>query len=94
MDELLAPADKPTKNRPRSRLLWMAIGFIVIGSLIATIAFIILAQPVSEENLWTLMAIPVLIGGGCLTFVGVIVLIVNGALRGIRQTEDVKNEGE
>jgi hypothetical protein len=41
-----------------------------------------LAQPVTEENLWTLAAIPLLIAGGCITFVGVVVLIVNGALRG------------
>jgi hypothetical protein len=55
---------------------------IVIGSLVAVISLIILAQPISEENLWTLTAIPSLIVGGFVTFIGVVVLIVNGALRG------------
>jgi len=54
-------------------------------------SLIVLAQPVTEENLWTVLAIPFLIGGGCVTFVGVVVLIVNGALRGTA-AEDVKSE--
>jgi hypothetical protein len=94
MDEPQPPPGKQTKTRPKSCLLWMAIGFIVIGSLVAITALIVLAQPVSEENLWTLPAIPVLIVAGCVTFVGVVVLIVNGALRGISQRAEVSDEGE
>lgn len=81
MDEPEQPVNNQ-KQRPPRRLLWLAIIFIVIGSLVAVISLIVLAQPVSEENLWTLAAIPFLIAGGCVTFVGVVVLIVNGALRG------------
>jgi uncharacterized membrane protein len=69
-------------HRAPSRLLWIAIILIVIGSVLALISFFELAQPVSEENLWTLAAIPSLIVGGCVTFVGVVGLIVSGALRG------------
>jgi hypothetical protein len=72
--------ERPHRNP--SPLLWIAIILIVIGSLAASTSLIVLAQPVSEENLWTLLAVPFLIAGGCLTFVGVVVLIVNGALRG------------
>ena len=81
MDEEVQPETKQ-KQRPPSRLFWLAIIFIVIGSLVAVISLIVLAQPVSQENLWTLAAIPFLIAGGCVTFVGVVVLIVSGALRG------------
>jgi hypothetical protein len=72
-------------KRPRQRpspLFWIAVILIVIGSLTASTSLIGLTQPASEENVWTLLAIPFLIAGGCLTFVGVVVLIVNGALRG------------
>ena len=82
MDESTQPEPKRPNHRP-SPLLWIAIILIVIGSLTASTSLIVLAQPVSEENLWTLLAVPFLIAGGCLTFVGVVVLIVNGALRGI-----------
>lgn len=81
MDQSKEPANKKIHLGP-SPLLWIAIISIVIGSLLAVISFIVLAQPVTEENLWTLAAIPLLIAGGCITFVGVVVLIVNGALRG------------
>jgi len=81
MDESPQPVAK-TPHRKPSPLLWIAIILIVIGSLTASTSLIVLAQPVSEENLWTLLAVPFLIAGGCLTFVGVVVLIVNGALRG------------
>ena len=91
MDEAEQPASKQ-KERPPSRLLWLAIIFIVIGSLVAVISLIVLAQPVNEENLWTLAAIPFLIAGGCVTFVGVVVLIVNGALRGTASAEEVRSE--
>ena len=90
MDEAKQPAKK--KESPPSRLLWLAIIFIVIGSLVAVISLIVLAQPVNEENLWTLVAIPFLIAGGCVTFVGVVVLIVNGALRGTASREEVRSE--
>ena len=81
MDQSKEPANKKIHRGP-SPLLWIAIISIVIGSLLAVISFIVLAQPVTEENLWTFAAIPLLIAGGCITFVGVVVLIVNGALRG------------
>jgi hypothetical protein len=76
--------DESTQLEPKrpSPLFWIAVILIVIGSLTASTSLIVLAQPVSEENLWTLLSIPFLIAGGCLTFVGVVVLIVNGALRG------------
>jgi uncharacterized membrane protein len=81
MDESIEPANRQTERRP-SRLLWIAIILIVIGSVLALISFLALAQPVSEENLWTSAAIPGVIVGGCVTFVGVVGLIVSGALRG------------
>lgn len=81
MDELPQPETEPPRRRS-SRLLWIAIILIVIGSVVAMISFLVVAQPVSEENLWTLAAIPGLIVGGCVTFVGVVGLIVSGALRG------------
>ena len=76
--------DESTQLRPKrpSPLLWIAIILIVIGSLAASASLIVLAQPVGEENLWTTLAIPFFIAGGCLAFVGVVLLIVNGALRG------------
>ncbi|MBV8214718.1 MAG: hypothetical protein JOZ08_16035 [Verrucomicrobia bacterium] len=91
MDEPEEPVNKQ-KERPPSRLLWLAIIFIVIGSLVAVISLVVLAQPVSEENLWTLAAIPSLIAGGCVTFVGVVTLILNGALRGSAASSEVGNE--
>jgi hypothetical protein len=81
MDELSQPETEQPPRAP-SRLLWIAIILMVIGSVVAVISLLVLAQPVSEENLWTLAAIPGLIVGGCVTFVGVVALIVNGALRG------------
>jgi hypothetical protein len=87
MDKSKPAVAKQTKRAP-NLLLWIAIVSIVIGSLLAVISIIVLAQPVSEENLWTLVAIPFLITGGCLTFVGVVVLIVNGALRGTTIPEE------
>ena len=91
MDEPEQPVEK-RKERPPSRLLWFAMLSIVLGSLVAAISLIGLAQPVSEENLWTLAAIPSLIVGGCVTFVGVVALIVNGALRGSAGAEEVRSE--
>jgi nitrate reductase gamma subunit len=91
MDESTQLVSKQ-KKRPPSRLFWLAIIFIVIGSLVAVISLIVLAQPVSEENLWTLAAIPFLIAGGCVTFVGVVLLIVNGALRGTASPEEVRSD--
>jgi uncharacterized membrane protein len=81
MDE---PSQRETEqpHRAPSRLLWIAIILMVIGSVLALISFLELAQPISEENLWTVAAIPGLIVGGCVTFVGVVALIVSGALRG------------
>jgi hypothetical protein len=89
MDESTQPEPKQRNRRPRP-LLWIAVILIVIGSLTASTSLIVLAQPVSEENLWTVLAIPFLIAGGCLTFIGVVVLIVNGAVRGSAISEEVK----
>ena len=91
MDEPERPVNKQTERSP-GRLFWLAIIFILVGSLVAVISLIVLAQPVTEENLWTLAAIPFLIAGGCVTFVGVVVLIVNGALRGMASQEEVRGE--
>jgi len=88
MDESKPPVNKQTKRGP-SPLLWIALISIVLGSAVSVASLIVLAQPVTEENLWTLLAIPFLIGGGCVTFVGVVVLIVNGALRGTTAEEEV-----
>jgi hypothetical protein len=81
-DESTQPPSKPARRGP-SPLLIIALVSIVLGSAISVASLIVLAQPVTEENLWTLLAIPFLITGGCLTFAGVVVLIVNGALRGM-----------
>ena len=86
MDESTHLEPERPHQRP-SPLFWIAVILIVIGSLTASTSLIVLAQPVSEENLWTVLAIPLLIAGGCLTFVGVVVLIVNGALRGSEPVE-------
>jgi hypothetical protein len=91
MDESKPAITKQTKPRP-SPLLLIALISIVLGSAVSVASLIVLAQPVTEENLWTLLAIPFLIGGGCLTFVGVVVLIVNGALRGTADVEEVRSE--
>ena len=81
MDQSKEPANKKT-HRGQRPLQWFAIISIVIGSLLAVISLMILAQPGTEENLWTRAAIPLSIAGGCITFGGVVALIVNGALRG------------
>ena len=90
-DESTQPSSKSARRRP-SPLLLIALISIVFGSAVSLASLIVLAQPVTEENLWTLLAIPFLITGGCLTFVGVVVLIVNGALRGIADAEEVRSE--
>ena len=90
-DESTQPSSKPARRWP-SPLLLIALISIVLGSAVCVASLIVLAQPVTEENLWTLLAIPFLITGGCLTFVGVVVLIVNGALRGMASAEEVKSE--
>jgi hypothetical protein len=79
-------------HRGSNPLFWIAVILIVIGSLAASTSLIVLTQPVSEENLWTILAIPFLIAGGCLTFVGVVVLIVNGAVRGSAISEELKGD--
>jgi hypothetical protein len=89
MDESKPAVNKQAKRGP-SPLLLIALISIVLGSAVSVASLIVLAQPVTEENLWTLLAIPFLIGGGCVTFIGVVVLIVNGALRGT--TEEVRSE--
>jgi hypothetical protein len=90
-DESPQPSSKPARRWP-SPLLLIALVSIVLGSAVSLASLIVLAQPVSEENLWTLLAIPFLITGGCLTFVGVVVLIVSGALRGMASREDAGSE--
>jgi amino acid transporter len=91
MDELPQPETEQPRRAP-GRLLWIAIILIMIGSLVAVISLLVLAQPVSEENLWTVAAIPGLIVGGCVTFVGVVGLIVSGALRGSMPQEPGEQE--
>src|SRR5215472_6899273 len=91
MDESKPEVNKQTKREP-SPLLLIALITIILGSAVSVASLIALAQPVTEENLWTLLAIPFLITGGCLTFVGVVVLIVNGALRGMASAEEVRSE--
>ena len=91
MDESKPAVNKQEKRWP-SPLLLIALVSIVLGSVVSVGSLIALAQPVTEENLWTLFAIPFLITGGCLTFVGVVVLIVNGALRGMASREDAGSE--
>jgi hypothetical protein len=89
--ESTQPPSKPARRWP-SPLLLIAVISIVLGSAVCVASLVVLAQPVAEENLWTLLAIPFLITGGCLTFVGVVVLIVNGALRGTADAEEVRGE--
>ena len=91
MDESKPEVNKQTKSGP-SPLLLIALITIVLGSAVSVASLIVLAQPVTEENLWTLLAIPFLITGGCLTFVGVVVLIVNGALRGTAASAEVSDD--
>jgi hypothetical protein len=91
MDDSTQP-DAIQPHRGPNLLLWIAIILIVVGSLTASTSLIVLAQPVSEENFWTLLAIPLLIAGGCLAFAGVVVLIIHGAVRGSALSEDVKGE--
>lgn len=88
-DESTEPSSKSARRWP-SPLLLIALISIVLGSGVSLVSLIVLAQPVTEENLWTIFAIPFLIAGGCVTFVGVVVLIVNGALRGT--TEEVRSK--
>jgi hypothetical protein len=90
-DESTQPSSKSARGGP-SPLLLVALISIVLGSAVSVASLVVLAQPVTEENLWTLLAIPFLITGGCLTFVGVVVLIVNGALRGTAGAEEARSE--
>ena len=87
MDESKPAVNKQAKRGP-SPLLLIALISIALGSAVSLASLIVLAQPVTEENLWTLLAIPFLIGGGCVAFVGVVLLIVNGALRGTAAEEE------
>ena len=91
MDESKPAVNKQAKGGP-SPLLLIALVSIVLGSGVSLASLIVLAQPVTEENLWTIFAIPFLIAGGCVTFVGVVVLIVNGALRGTAGAEEARSE--
>ena len=91
MDETKPAATQQTKRGP-SPLLLIALVTLVLGSVVSVASLIVLIQPVTEENLRTLLAIPFLITGGCLTFVGVVLLIVNGALRGTVSAEEAKSE--
>ena len=91
MDESKPGVNKQAKRGP-SPLLLIALITIVLGSAVSVASLIVLAQPVTEENLWTLLAIPFLITGGCLTFVGVVVLIVNGALRGTTASAELRDD--
>jgi hypothetical protein len=90
-DESTQPSPKSARRGP-SPLLLIALVSIVLGAAVSVASLIALVQPVTEENLWTLLSIPFLITGGCLTFVGVVVLIVNGALRGTAASAEVSGE--
>ena len=91
MDESKPPANKQVRRGP-SPLLLIALITLVLGSSVSVASLIVLVQPVTEDNLWTLLAIPFLITGGCLTFVGVVLLIVNGALRGTAEAEEAESD--
>ena len=91
MDESKPGVNKQAERGP-SPLLLIALISIVLGSAVSVGSLIVLAQPVTEDNLWTILAIPFLIAGGCVTFVGVVVLIVNGALRGTASAEEGKSD--
>jgi peptidoglycan/LPS O-acetylase OafA/YrhL len=67
------------KGRP---LLW-AIGIVLatIGGLIAVISLLVLTLPVTEQYLWTLIAIPYLIAGCCIFLVGVVAMLARLVLK-------------
>jgi hypothetical protein len=69
------------KQRP---LLW-SIGIVLatIGGLIAVISLLVLTLPVTEQYLWTLIAIPYLIGGCCVFLVGVIAMLAHIVLKAV-----------
>jgi FtsH-binding integral membrane protein len=70
------------KRRP---LLW-SIGIVLgtIGGLIAVISFFVLFLPVTEQYLWTLIAIPYLIVGCCTFLVGVVAMLTHVVLKAVR----------
>ena len=45
------------------------------------ISLIVLSQPVSEENLWTLYAVPFLVVAFCLFVAGIAIIIVHYLLK-------------
>jgi hypothetical protein len=69
------------RDRKPTALLWLGIVSTTIGGLTVLISLIVLWQPVSEENLWTLGAVPFLILGCCLFLTGVATLTVHLVLR-------------
>jgi hypothetical protein len=68
----------------RKPLLW-SIGIVLatIGGLIALISLLVLTLPVTEQYLWTLIAIPYLIGGCCVFLVGVVAMLAHIVLKAV-----------
>ena len=66
-----------TNGAQKSTVLWMGLATTAAGGLTALISLVILNQPVTEENLWTLYAIPYLIVGCCVFVVGIGVIILH-----------------
>lgn len=62
------------QNKPRP-LLWIGIVLATIGGLTALISFLVLFLPVTEQYLWTLLAVPYLILGCCTFLVGVAAML-------------------
>ena len=69
-------------NEPRKSItLWIGIVTSTAGGLTALISLVVLSQPVSEENLWTLYALPYLIAGCCVLVVGIATIILHYLLK-------------
>jgi hypothetical protein len=59
----------------------MGIATTAAGGLTALISLVVLNQPVTEDNLWTLYAVPYLIVGCCVFVVGIGVIILHYLLK-------------
>ena len=70
-----------TNGTRKSTILWIGIATTATGGLTALISLVILYQPVSEENLWTLYAVPYLIVGCCVLVVGIGVIVLHYLLK-------------
>jgi hypothetical protein len=70
-----------TNGFQKSIALWIGIVATTAGGLTAPISLGVLSQPVSEENLWTLYAIPYLIVGCCVLAVGIVTILLHYLLK-------------